>query len=887
MQEQPQHNHETIAWETLSGQEISQHWGVDPGLGLTHDQAIARLRTVGANRLGEAPRPLALSIFLRQFQSAVVLLLLLATLISLWLGEYLDAAAIFAALLLNATIGFVIEYQASNSLAALKELAVLHTRCLRDGQEEEIPTHDLVPGDILLLEGGDRIPADGRILNAERLLVDEAQLTGESFPVEKGSNPLPTPMPLAERNNMLFLGSTVLEGTARMVVTGTGYQTELGKIGKLLTGPPSEIPLERRLNELGNHLLALVGMLALIITGMGILHGESLGLMLETGIAMAIAAIPEGLPVVATITLAVGMQRMVKRRVLIRQLASVETLGSVTVICSDKTGTMTNNVMTVQEIVTLKARYLFEGEGYEPTGKIKPQGNAPKSFRKALEIAVLANDATLEYSTHWHVHGDPSEAALLVAAQKAGIDREALNKQFPRLYELPFESRRKRMTVVCQQDSQQLAYSKGALEVILPSCTQVFTETGLQELTPWDSQTIQAQAQGLVEHGLRVLALATKRLGEGEAPEEGLIYVGLAAMMDPPKRGVKEAIRECHEAGISVRMITGDHPVTAKAVAESLNLTGGREARVMVDPKPGEDLTQADIFARTTSEAKLLIVEALKKQGEIVAMTGDGVNDAPALRKADIGVAMGSGSDVAKEASAMILMDNDFSSIVDAVREGRIIYANIRRATMFLLTASFSVMALITVAIIGNLGLPLLPLQILWQNLLIHVFPALGLALQPGEDGEMQRPPLSPHEALLSKRVLGKILWGTGLVASFSLGVYLWGIRHYGNSLHATSLALGAIVLSLVAWSMVSRSERPFQASSNPALWLAISIVVLLQGMAFYLPAANAILRTVPLQLSDLGVILFAALGVWVAGELLKMTGWDKAPKPPERGSPG
>lgn len=887
MQEHLNHNPETIAWETLTGQAVCQHWGVDPGLGLTRDQAIARLRSIGPNRIGEAPRPLALAIFVRQFQSAVVLLLLLATVISLWLHQYPDAAAIFAALLLNATIGFVIEYQASNSLAALKELAVLHARCLRDGQEEEIPTHDLVPGDILLLEGGDRIPADGRILNAERLLVDEAQLTGESFPAEKDSPPISQAKPLAERNNMLFLGSSVIEGTARMVVTATGCQTELGKIGKLLTGPPSEIPLERRLNELGNHLLALVGVLALLITGVGILHGESLGLMLETGIVMAIAAIPEGLPVVATITLAMGMQRLVKRRVLVRQLASVETLGSVTVICSDKTGTMTNNVMTVQEIVTLKARYFFGGEGYEPVGEIKPQGNSPKSLQKALEIAVLANDATLEFSTHWHVHGDPSEAALLVAAQKAGIDRDALNQQIPRRYALPFESRRKRMTVVCQQDSQQIAYSKGALEVILPSCRQVFTETGIRELTPWDIQTIQAQAQGLVEQGLRVLALATKTLEEGAAPEEGLVYVALAAMIDPPKRGVKEAIQECHEAGISVRMITGDHPATAKAIAESLALTEEREPRVMVDPKPDQDLTQADIFARTTSEAKLLIVEALKKQGEIVAMTGDGVNDAPALRKADIGVAMGSGSDVAKEAAAMILLDNDFSSIVEAVREGRTIYANIRRATMFLLTASFSVMAVVTVAIIGNLGLPLLPLQILWQNLLIHVFPALGLALQPGEDGEMQRPPLPPHEALLSQGVLGTLLWGTGLVASFSLGVYIWGLRHYGNSLHASSLALGALVFSLVAWSMVSRSQRPFQATHNPALLLAVSVVVILQGMAFYLPAANAILKTVPLGIYDLGVILIAALGVWIIGELLKSVNWGKAQKPPERGSPG
>lgn len=840
----------TEPWQTLPPEEVCRRLGVDPGRGLSRTKASERLAALPKNPEARGPNPLLL--LLRQFQSAVVLLLLLASLIALFLGETLDSLAIFAALLLNAFVGFLTEYQASAALAALRKLTVLSARTLRDAQEEQIPTPGLVPGDIVILAGGDKVPGDGRLLEAERLLVDESILTGESLPVEKTVPPIPADTPIPEQKNMVFGSTTVLDGTGRMVLTALGPESELGRIGKLLEGGPETTPLEQKLDQMGNHLLWIVGVLALLITGVGLWHGEPLGLMLETGIAMAIAAIPEGLPVVATLALAVGMGRMARCKVLIRRLAAVESLGSVTVIAVDKTGTLTNNAMTVKVIATAHGEQAFPGEGYDPGEKIAVPSN---EVRQCLTIGVLANDATLECGEEgWHIHGDPSEAALLVAAKKGGIERTALAEEMPRIKEIPFESGRKRMTVVCQSQEGEIAFSKGAPEVLLPSCDRLLANETIAPLTEGERARVEQQNLALSERGMRVLALAWKER-PGETPEEGMVFAGLVGMLDPPKPGVKEALQQCHRAGIRTVMITGDHPVTARAIAEQLRLA--EDLRLTRDPSE-----VADVYARISPEDKLRIVRALKEHGEIAAMTGDGVNDAPALKAADIGIAMGSGADVAKEASAMILVDNNFQSIVRAIEEGRIIDENIRKATLFLLTCSFSMLGIVSGAIVLDFGLPLLPLQILWLNLLIHVFPALGLALEPGDGHELERRPHPPSEPILSRKALRQIAVGSLLVIGIALGL-LQAVSQ--------SAILVFVAFMLVAHSFSMQTEDIRVPRPTPALLGAAAVVVLLQLAAITWLPLRTVLGTRPLTGSEWTIVLLSIGFGFLADELTKL----------------
>ncbi len=680
-------------------------------------------------------------------------------------------------------------------------------------------------------------------------------------------------LPLAEKKNLLFGGTTVLDGTGKLLVFGTGRHSELGRIGRLIqAGRNEHTPLERKLDELGDHLLGIVALLALLITGMGLIHKEPFGLMLETGIAMAIAAVPEGLPVVATIALAKGMSRMAERRVLVRRLSAVESLGAVTVICSDKTGTMTANAMTLRKLVTVSNDFDFGGQGYVPEGVVEAKAGEDRSaLFSALRVGVQANDACLEFDEKegWHIHGDPSEAALLVAAKKAGLDPVEEKESFRRLEEIPFDSRRKRMSVVCEKNEKVFVFSKGAAEVILPSCERVLTEGGESFFSPEAKSEMEEKILLLLQGGMRVLALAYKE-GRGEDPENSLVLAGVAGLSDPPKPGVKEAIGQCHRAGIRTVMITGDHPTTARAIAKELGLTEN-EPRIAVDPREEmADIESYDIFARTTSEAKLRIVAALKRKSEVVAMTGDGVNDAPALQAADIGIAMGSGVDVAKEAAAMVLLDNNFASIAEAVRGGRIIYANIRKATSFLLTCSFSVMAVISLSIVGDLSLPLLPLQILWLNLLTHVFPALGLALQPGDGSELEIPPLPPQQPILSGKEIRRILIATGLTTIAGLTAYWWALSRYGAGPHASSIVLVSLAFLLLTHAVSSQSEGMGLPNFNPFLLGAIVLVVALQARALGHPFLQSVLHTVPLTASDWGMLFLLTAFYFLLDEVSK-----------------
>ena len=891
-------------WYVLPLAEVVVRLQTDATHGLTQDEAARRLIQHGPNTLPQAEQRSVWSILLAQFRSLIVALLVAATAIAFAMGEHIEAVAILVVIVLNAGIGFVTEWKAAQALSALQKQSVRLAHVIRDGAEKQIPAAELVRGDLVVLAAGARVPADGRIVENVRLQIEEAALTGESNAVTKIADPLPdTETALGDRLNMAFMGTTITDGRGKLLVAATGTQTEVGKIGVMIDEATTRsTPLEQKLARLGRLLIVIVLAMCTVIVVAGWLRGVTdFWHMLETGLSLAIAAVPEGLPAVTTMTLALGMQRMARMRALIRRLPAVETLGSVTVICTDKTGTLTKNEMTVS-VYALDHRLIkVTGAGYQPVGdfQVDDQSVEPKSdehLALALRIGMLCDDAKVEHSGGGDtVLGDPTEAALIVAGEKAGMDLAAVASEFPRVGESPFDSTSKRMVTVHRTpQGRTVAFVKGAPATLLATSTSQYTAKEITSLTPQDRERWTKVNRELAGSALRVLGLAYRELPEGFSEEEldrDLIFVGLVGMSDPLRDEAKTSIRTCQEAGIRTIMITGDQQPTAAEIARQLGIDrdlNGRplrtiHARELTDLDAAgwkQIVADAAVFARVSPEHKLRIVEALQLQGHVVAMTGDGVNDAPALKKADIGIAMGiKGTEVAKENADMVITDDNFASIVGAVEQGRIIYGNILRFLHYLLSCNFSEILTVFLALMIGWPLPLVALQILWLNLITDIFPAFALALEPSGPGVMKRPPRNPKESLLTLSFAGLIVWQGLLLAVVTLLAFGVGMNWHGTTAEglrrATTIAFMTLALAQVfhAFNARSQSRSAFtdRLFTNGWLWAAVAFCLILQAAAVYLPLLQKVLHTVPPTASDWMLIAACSLMPIAVVELVKL----------------
>lgn len=828
--------------------------------GLSDAQVAERRRKHGRNQLAEAPATPLWKKLLGQFKDLVIWILIGAAAISGLMGEWTDTLAIFAIVLLNAVIGFLQEERAERALAALQKLSAPLAKVIRNACLQTVPAIDLVPGDIVELEAGDNIPADVRLIHSFGLSVQEAALTGESVPVEKQADAvLAVNVSLGDRLNMGYMGTVVAAGKARAVVAATGMRTELGQIaGMLERSEPEPTPLQRRLEELGKVLIVVCLVIVGVIFLLQVMRGGPFLSAVLTAVSLAVAAVPEGLPAVVTISLALGLQRMVKRNALVRKLPSVETLGSVTVICSDKTGTLTRNEMTVRELAVGHSHYTVSGSGYVPRGEFremmetteKPLSVVPATrsdLLQALTIAARCNNAQLipqaEAGQSWQVIGDPTEGALLVAAMKAEISVGETKDSI--LFEIPFDSTRKAMSVVVKHtDGQRYMLSKGAPEVILAKCSRERVGDEELRLTAERADHWNRGNSEMASRALRVLGLAYRRIDSEESgfEESNLVFAGLVGMIDPPRDEVKVAVATCRQAGIRPVMITGDHPATALAIANELRMTSGSEVAIsgsdldrMSDGELAQQVEQIAVYARVTAEHKLRVVKAWKSRGQVVAMTGDGVNDAPAIKAADIGIAMGiSGTDVTKEAADMVLTDDNFASIVNAVEEGRGIFDNIQKVLLYLLSCNFGEILLMFVASLCGWPAPLLPIQLLWINLVTDGLPALALSLEPPEPGVMRRKPRPASESILSwQRGRSVVLQGAlvGGVALTAFG-YMY-LRHPENVSEARAMTFCVVVYAELLRALAARSQTLTWGQlgffSNPLLLVAIVVSGLLQ----------------------------------------------------------
>jgi len=853
--------------------------------------------------LVQAHQRSALVILLAQFRSLIVALLVAATLIAFAMGENIEAVAILVVIAFNAGIGFLTEWKAEQALSALQKQTVRVAHVIREGAESEIPAAELVPGDLVLLTAGTRVPADGRIVESARLQIEEAALTGESHAVTKTSElPQDKDAALGDRLNMAFLGTTITDGRGRLLVTATAAQTEVGKIGSLIDEATTRAtPLEQKLAQLGRLLIVVVLALCAVIVLAGWLRGVTdFWNMLEIGLSLAIAAVPEGLPAVATMTLALGMQRMARMRALVRRLPAVETLGCTTVICTDKTGTLTKNEMTVCVYALDQRRIEVTGTGYAAEGTFQ-DGDKPVDPRSdehlglALRIGALCNDAKVERADGQEtVLGDPTEAALIVAAEKAGMTHTVLAPNFPRISEVPFDSTSKRMVTVHRTpQGQTIAFVKGSPGTLLAASIAHVRAAGVTPLKPEDRQHWEESNKRLAGAALRVLGLAYRELpegyNEGEFARE-LIFVGLVGMSDPLRNEAKAAIATCRDAGIRTVMITGDQQPTAAEIARQLGIDRALDGSPLRTVH-GRELTNLDaagwkravadaaVFARVSPEHKLQIVEALQQQGQVVAMTGDGVNDAPALKKADIGIAMGiKGTEIAKENADMVITDDNFASIVGAVEQGRIIYGNIIRFLHYLLSCNFSEILTVFIAFMIGWPLPLVALQILWLNLITDIFPAFALALEPSGSDMMKRPPRDPKESLLTPRFIGLIVWQGLLLAGVSLLAFGLGMHGHGTEgdglRKATTMAFMTLALAQVFHAFSARSQKRSVFTSrlftNVWLWAAVAICLILQAAAVYVPLLQQVLHTVPPSASDWGMIAACSLAPVAVVEMVK-----------------
>ena len=862
-----------LPWHTLFVEETAQRLGVDPQVGLSPSEAQRRANVYGLNDIVERPPRSLWGMFLGQFTDFMILVLIVAAVVSGVIGEPVDALAIVVILLLNGLIGFVQEIRAERAMAALKKLVPQNATVCRGGHRVTVPVPELTYGDVVSVEAGSLIPADLRLLETHQFKVDEATLTGESVPTEKHSAALSNiELPVGDRLNMAYKGTVVTYGRATGVVMATGMATELGKIANLLNTEESvQTPLQKRLSQFGKRLAFAILAICLFVFMFGVLRGESMILMFLTAVSLAVAAIPEALPAVVTISLALGAHKMVKQHALIRRLPAVETLGSVTYICSDKTGTLTQNVMRVEEL------YLG-GQLAKVGNKRDSEGASWKLLHQAMG---LSNDATR--NAQGDIIGDPTEVALYQFAQDANYDKAILARTFPRLGEIPFDSTRKRMTTFHQGQQKILAFTKGAPEEILKVCDTELEKTGPTAIHP---KAIEDCAEHMAAHGLRVLAFAFRewsQVPENLSPdscERQLTFLGLVGLIDPPREEVRNAVARCQTAGITPVMITGDHPATARAIAIRLGIMTADD-----DVITGQDLASLSweeiekrvprtrAYARVTPEQKITIVKALQKNGQFVAMTGDGVNDAPALKGADIGVAMGiAGTDVSREASHMILLDDNFATIVNAVAEGRRIYDNIRKFIRYTMTSNAGEMWTIFLAPFFGLPLPFLPIHILWINLVTDGLPGLALALEPAEKGIMQRPPRSPHEHIFAHGMWQDIVWVGLLMGSVALIVEGWA--YHTGSTHWQTMVFTVLTLSQLGNVLAMRSEKDslFQLGlwSNPKLVGVVVGTFVLQMVTIYTPFLNPIFKTTPLNLNELVLCIVLSAVVFLAVEIKK-----------------
>jgi P-type Ca2+ transporter type 2C len=860
--------------------------------GLAVAEAERRLKRDGPNVLVEEERSRIGPILLRQFTDVMILILFAAAAIAGWMGDFTDAVMILVIVGLNASLGFSQEYRAERALGALRKLERLQVVVRRGGAFLEIPSQDLVPGDLMSLNEGQRIPADGRLVETVQLRLNESQLTGESAAVVKHTRALhKKELPVGDRLNMVFMGSAVLAGHAWAVVTETGMKTELGKIARLLqTVETRKTPLQLRLAFLGKWLAAAAVAMTGLIFIAGLWRGEPIETMLLTAISLAVAVIPEGLPAVVTIVLALGAQAMVRRNALIRKLPAVETLGSVTTICSDKTGTLTQNVMSA-EMVYFEGRLVnITGNGYAPEGNFHEKGGRldPKgepALLQLLRAGALCGNARLQpEGTHWIVLGDPTEAALLSAAAKAELWKDRVEAEYPRVAEIPFDSNRKLMTTIHRDPSGRVwAFSKGSIEEILRRSVSLTEKGTVIPLTRHRHDEIMRMNRELAADGVRVLACAMRGL-EILPSEENLndvenemVFMGLFGLMDPPRPEVLTAVANCREAGIRPVMITGDHQVTAEAIASRLGIKGSKD-RVLsgeeLEPMSAEELAplipSVSVYARVSPEQKVKIVRAFKRRGEIVAMTGDGVNDAPALRMADIGVAMGKGgTDVAREAADMVLLDDNFATIVSAVQEGRIIYDNIRKFTRYMLSTNFGEIMTMFFAILFGLPLPLLPIQILWVNLVTDGLPALALGVEPAERDVMKRPPRDPNESLFAEGLGLQIVWAGLLMGLGTIAVFAW--LQGQEPAHGQTVAFLTLTMFQMFSVLAIRSERnplwKIGFFSNPRLMGAVGLTVALQFIITYTPVLQPIFHTAALTAGEVALCIAVALTIYAAME--------------------
>jgi len=885
-------------WWHLGIEEIARTLGTDGKTGLSAAAAAEKLRTLGANELQEKKGRGPLAIFLDQFKGLIIWVLIAAALVSGFLKEWVDALAILAIVILNAILGLAQEYRAEKSLAALKKLSAPSSKVIRDGAASLIPSRELVPGDLIEVEAGDHIPADSRVnWHTSNFAVQEASLTGESTPVNKTDIVLEEKdIPLAERANILYLGTAVVAGKARAIVVETGMQTELGRIAGLIQDIKKETtPLQRKLEEFGKLIIYLCFVLVAVVFGLEIIRGGKLLDMFLTSVSLAVAAIPEGLPAVVTIALALGVQRMVRRHVLIRKLPSVETLGCATVICSDKTGTLTKNEMTVRAVWTLRNAFEVTGTGYDPSGEFRSDSESVDPRRhpdllKALTAGVLCNNAHLAVADgKASVFGDPTEIAILSAAAKAGIWKVEEEQAYEIVEEIPFDSERKKMSIVRRADQDMTVFTKGAPDLLLKNCTYVLEDGAERPLAAGDRERIMKANDGYSDQALRVLAVAFRNLDqephsyEAEAIEKDLTFAGLVAMIDPPRPEVREAMAKCRTSGIRTVMITGDHRNTAVAIAREIGFYGG-DSRAMtgedVDRLSDEELDavveHVAVYARVSPEHKLRAVRAWRRKGEIAAMTGDGVNDAPAVKEADIGVAMGiTGTDVTKEVSDMVITDDNFASIVAAVEEGRGIYDNIRKFIHFLLSCNLGEILVMFMAALLGYPVPLLPIQILWVNLVTDGLPALALGVDPVDPNIMERPPRKPDEPVIT----GARAWLIGLqgvlITTCSLAAFLFVLLYEKEGIdRARTAALATLACSQLFHAFNCRSMREslfkLKVLSNPQLVYATGLSFLLQMAVIYVPFLQPVFKTQAMSALDLGmIIVFSSLPLWVM-ELVK-----------------
>lgn len=894
-------------WHQLTKEETLSLFNVREGHGLSEAEARDRIEEIGENRLAEGKKVSPFVLLLNQFKDFMVLVLLAATLISGLLGEYIDAVTIIAIVGLNAVLGFFQEYRAEQSLQSLKELASPEATVLRDGVWRDIQASRLVPGDIVLLSSGDRIAADVRLLQTSRLQVEESALTGESVPVEKHDRPITGEgISLGDQSNMGFMGTMVVGGKGTGAVVATGMRTEMGKIADMLETAEEQVtPLQRKLEQLGKVLIGVAIMLTAVVVATGILHGIETYDMFLAGVSLAVAAIPEGLPAIVTIALALGVQRMIKRKAIVRKLPSVETLGCATVICSDKTGTLTQNKMTVKRLWTGGTEVSVTGQGYEPegqflTGQKMIDLRRHPDIRRLLQIGVLCNNARLVEQKankkwfggkkEWRVAGDPTEGALLVAGAKAGWYADSLSEKWQRVDELPFDSERKRMSVLFKgENGKRLVYAKGAPDVLLKVCTHILWQGGVRELTPTLKQRVLHHNETLAGMALRNLAFAyrdvtresEKRL---EQLEDRLIFVGLMGMIDPPREEVKEAIATCYEAGIKTVMITGDHQATAVAIARQLGIlprhgevVSGDELARMPAGELARRVDNIYVYARVAPENKLKIVQALQEQGEVVAMTGDGVNDAPAIKAADIGIAMGiTGTDVTKEAASLVLSDDNFATVVAAVEEGRGIYDNIRKFIRYLLASNVGEILVMFFAMLLAMPLPLVPIQILWVNLVTDGLPAMALGVDPQEEDTMRRRPRDSRESVFARGLGWKIVSRGMLIGLSTLGAFWLTLeQHPGDLVQAQTVAFATLVMAQLIHVFDCRSETSvFHRNifeNMYLIWAVISSFLLLFVVIYYEPL-QPIFSTTAIGLREWSLILIAAgIPTFVAGIFPKL----------------